>query len=380
MAADIFECTSCGRILDPRKAVGMWIECPNCKARYLIDDLPQSVGAGRADTSEMTVTGLRQLKTYYFPLPCDYEAFRMKCFDIMMRESPADIFSELNILEEKQSYLPYVASIGGDPSSSYTALYVGEDTHGKISGRYAKISFGNSDQHFGSLARSSAKKDGSLAIIPVNPDSLSSLPSWATHADEVHYYPFYSLECSYGDKAFAFSSFGNSESIMTGGMPVDQDIHRRPRLIALSGDDEMLFTKAGATAILIILAICLAFIYRNEIIGFCVYVKEFASYHWPIMLRNSSWFAYVIAFIAICFCLIVGLLIAGLASGIAFGAAFCLSWVALKACVFQMNKHTMKVFLKRRKAIQLKKKTDAYSRFSVSLHELYDKESDLKPN
>ena len=397
-------CSSCGYKLDLSEAVGQWIECPRCHARFLIDMLPnsdatdaaaQNVAAtegavlggtstgitrsaaprGAITTDEM-LTGHKEAVVYYFKPACSYAAFRMQCFDMMMRESPADIFAEMKIVEEKQCYVPYVCSIGGDCNAQYNAVYVGAEGHDVIVKKYAELSFLNSDNHFGTFCRSHSKGAETPEAVAVDPARMAVLPAWAAQADEVHYYPFYCLVGNYQGKLFIFSSLGD-ERIQTFSMPTDDALRRKPHLISIDSNKHISIAKSLASLLTALLAVCLLIIFWNEVTGTITSEKDYLTSHWVTSHSRNGWFAYVLFFFYIAWLLFKwgALLTVGIAA--AFGVSFSLVWLFTPLAIFLSNRYTMYRCLNRLKRIQTGKQQAAYSRFSVTLDKLYDKEKDL---
>ena len=201
MKTSNLKCSSCGHTLYCEDAVGQWLECPRCGARFLIDTFLAGNERREGEQDDVLISHKEQ-DVFYFPLQCDYQSFREKCFDMMMHDSPSDIFSDMQVVEQKQCYLPYVASIGGEDHSVYDALYVGADEHDAIIKQCLRLSYKNSDPHLGKFSRKHAKDANGIADIPVDSKRMSALPAWASEADEVHYYPFYCLVCSYRGTTF----------------------------------------------------------------------------------------------------------------------------------------------------------------------------------
>lgn len=368
METDQLKCSSCGHVMNLSEAAGVWIECPRCHARFMIDYSP---GTGETDDNE------KFKEVYYFSTQCDYQSFRTKCFDMMMQQSPADIFSELRVVEEKQCYLPYVSSIGGNSNSTYTAVYVGTDNHTVISQKYAQLSYKNSDARFGVFCRSHDKGNRNLETVSIGDASIAALPMWAAHADELHYYPFYCLACSYKGTHYSFSSLGDC-NINVSGMPVDGNLHRKPHLIKLSNSERISYATLGAGIAVVIIALCLLLIFWQDVTGLITDEKAFLTEHWKISHERNGWFAYILItiylfwlFLKGAFFLVVG---GGITFCISFCISFCIMWLAIVIGVFLRNRYVVHRCLTNLKKTQHRKRQEAFVRFAVYLKELYDKE------
>lgn len=366
------ECRSCGYTLYYKDAVGQWIECPRCRAKYLVDFTSHGDG-GRGDE---TLMGHKEHLVFFFQKQCDYQTFRMKCFDLLMKMAPADIFEKMSVKEEKNCMLPYVANIGGETETSYMAVYVGTSNHHMIKEKYMTMRFKNSDTQFGAFCRTNTFNDEDAEVVPVDPDLMAKLPEWAALADEVHYYPYYCLTGEYNGKTISFSSLGNEE-IQTGNIPEDKQLHRMPRLIKIDWQFKAKIKKF-AIIMLVILAVALANIYWTDICNLWADIQVAAHDKWHKMLQKWSFFAYIITFFAGCVSLTLAPLVIHIIYKVSVTIIYFVMWLILALGIKQLNKQSIKKRLKEVKGIQIKKQQDAYSNFGVNLKELYDMENYLK--
>ena len=367
METDLHACPSCGNILNLKDAVGMWIECPHCHVRFMINYfLGTDESYDNKDSKEV----------YYFSQQCDYQSFHTKCFDLMMHKSPEDIFSELRVMEEKQCYLPYISSIGGNSNSTYKSVYVGADNHTVISQKYAQLSYKNSDPHFGVFCRSHDKGNNDIKTVSVDDARIAALPKWAAYSDELHYYPFYCLVCSYRNKIFSFSSLGSGD-INASEMPVDEDLHRKPYLINLSKSERISFAKLGTVVAMVIIALCLLLIFWQDVTGLIAVKKAFLTEHWEISHGRNGWFAYILFTFYFLWLFLKGAFFISIGVGITFYISFCIVWLAIVIGVFLRNRYVIHRSLTKLKNTQHRKQQEADVRFAIHLNELYDKEKDL---
>lgn len=351
--------------MDLSEAVGVWIECPRCHSRFMINHLP--------DTD---VTGGEDKKVYYFSPECDFQSFRTQCFDLMMQSSPADVFSEMKVIEEKQCYLPYVSSIGGDGNHAYNAEYVGEDKHAVIMQQYTRLSYKNNDKRFGTFGRSHDKGGSDLEAVRVDDARIAALPQWASRADELYYYPFYCLVCSYKGTTFSFSSMGGRD-IKTTGMPTDVDLRRGPYIIDLSNSERVHYASIAAQIAMAIIALCLLCFYWQEVTTYVTDEKALFQQDWETSHGRNGWFAYVLFFFYVAWLFLKGCFFAGVSVAITFGVSFCVLWLSIVIGVFFRNRYVIHSCLKRLKQTQQRKQHDAYALHNISLNKLYDKEKDL---
>lgn len=368
MKEDQLKCAACGHVLNLKDAVGEWIECPSCHARFLIDSFPV--------TTEETKDNGKHTTVYFFTKQCDFKSFRTQCFDLMMQSSPVDIFSELKVIEEKQCYLPYVSSIGGDSNKAYAAEYVGIDKHPVILQKYDHLSYKNDDKRFGAFCRSLDKGNSNDEMVPVDQSRVAALPGWAAHADELHYYPFYCLVCSYKGTVFSFSSLGDS-GITTIKMPKDKDLRLGPSLIDLSNSERVAYAKKAAKFAVAIIALCLLWYFWQEVSDYIMEKKDFISEEWETSHSRNGWFAYVLfavyfvwLFLKVAFFAIVG-------GVVSYYASFCILWLAIVVGAFLHNRYVTRRCLKKLKQIQRRKQRDAHARHNICLNELYNKAKDL---
>lgn len=362
-----FECSSCGAIIDIKDAVGVWIECPHCHSRFMINNIPTMGEMGGDEKSK---------KTYYFAQQCDFESFRNKCFDLMMQSSPADIFAELKVVEEKQCYLPYVSSIGGDSDSTYKAEYVGADMHEVILQQYSHIAYKNSDKRFGTFGRSVDKGSCNLEEVHVDDTLVKALPTWAAHADKLHYYPFYCLVCNYKGTTFSFSSLGGYD-IRTTKMPNDGNLRRGPYLIELSNSERVSYANIAAMIVLALVALCMLWYFHHDLLGYYNEEKAFVIEHFHESYKFNGWFAYVVYTVYVAWQLLKGLFFAVVGGAITYCASFCILWLAIVIGVFLRNRYVIHSCLTRLRQTQRRKQREAQALHNIQLNKLYNKEKDL---
>lgn len=363
MDANQLQCSSCGHIMNLEEAVGAWIECPNCHSRFLINNLSY--------TEESD-----EKREYYFPSQCDFQSFRHQCFDLMMQSSPADIFSELKVMEEIQCYLPYVSRIGGDSDSTYDAEYVGADNHAVIMQWYAHLSYKNNDKRFGTFRRTKKNENDNLEKVHTDDARVAALPQWATHCDELHYYPFYCLVCNYKGTTFSFSSLGNAD-FKTTKLPTDGNLRKGPSLIKLTNSERVSYAEKAAKIVVLIVAVCLICYFWKEIINYIADRKANLYEQWEIMHFRSGWFAYVLIVIYFACTILKGAFFPIVGATITFIVAFCILWLAIVIGVFLHNRYVTHRCLDRLKQTQKRKQHDAQTLHNFHLSKLYDQEKDL---
>ena len=364
-------CSSCGCTLYYKDAVGQWIKCPRCPAKYLIDVLDDN------DGNEDSLIGHKRHEVFCFPGQCDYQTFRMKCFDMLMEMSPADIFSEMTIIEEAECFLPYVANIGGDNYDTYEAVYVGDEKKRIIMERFSTLKFKNNDSLFGTLSRRHCKNEGDSRMVQVDQDKMHRLQGWTAVADEIHYYPFYCMTARYKGTTFHLYSLGNA-SIQHQGLPVDGMLHKKPKLERMDSHSNTQAKRIAVVAMALMLAF-LALAYWPEIHGIWDDTIARANQKWTVMLQRSSYFAYVLAFLAIGVALVAITAITILATTIAFKTLYGVTWLALALRLKIRNRRSIRQRLEEITQVQRRKQQDAYARFGISLDNLHDEITNLRP-
>lgn len=367
MKKDQLECSSCGHILNLKDAVGVWIECPRCHSRFMINNIPPTGEMGGDEKSR---------KAYYFAQQCDFESFRNKCFDQMMQSSPADIFAELKVVEEKQCYLPYVSSIGGDSDSTYKAEYVGADKHDVIAQQYSHIAYKNNDKRFGTFGRSLDKGSSTLEDVHVDKALVVALPKWAAHADELHFYPFYCLVCNYKGTTFSFSSLGGDD-IKTTKMPTDGKLRRGPYLIELSNSERLSYANKAALVVLALVALGLVWYFQQDLLAYYNEEKAYTIKHFNESYKFNGWFAYVVYTVYVAWQLLKALFFVFVGAAITYVASFCTLWLAIIVGVFLRNRYFVHCCLAKLRRTQQRKQHEAQALHNIHLNKLYDKEEDL---
>ena len=186
------------------------------------------------------------------------------------------------------------------------------------------------------------------------------------------------ISCINQSKQFSFFSLGDS-NIQSINLPIDKELHKKPKLIQLSKEQIGNYVKNIANIAVALLAICLVVVFWQMIVYLYAYIKEFASIHWPIMLHNSGWFAYVLASVTIFLLFVAVWFSIGVAYGVSFGVFWILTKLAFHIGIYRRNNNIIQSCLKKIRLVQSVKQQAAYSRFGITLHKLYVSEQDLQP-
>ena len=123
----------------------------------------------------------------------------------------------------------------------------------------------------------------------------------------------------------------------------------------------------------------LALAYWPEIHGIWDDTIARANQKWTVMLQRSSYFAYVLAFLAIGVALVAITAITILATTIAFKTLYGVTWLALALRLKIRNRRSIRQRLEEITQVQRRKQQDAYARFGISLDNLHDEITNLRP-
>lgn len=366
MSANEYICPNCSCSIPAESVVGEWIKCPSCGSCFQVNysEQPASV-ASAGDKAVMGDAGLRK---YYFQFRSSYDDFQTKCFDALMRYSPADVFSQMRIVDKQAGYVPVFANIGGNADYHVTGIN-GKKLPAPVTSMLGRA-FSNSDQRFG-IERRSSKPDASVAgveFLEIDNDKVLQLRENGSYVtNEVHYFPYFYLECEYKGKRMEFASLGDVTGMIHYNLPHESRLDERPVFITDSGNEK----KDSSMPAIMKIAITLLTAYAVYLLLFEVIGKDklydFYNY-FPEKIEDATGIHELIAFV---------LMIP--ASIIALKMMFMLS-MELSTFIYKAirrglkhnaNRKSLKRYHKIVVPIQKQKQADADSIYGIKLKELY---------
>ena len=277
MKEQISQC-SCGATLDIKSAKGLWIQCPSCGTKYLVESLVNNNSTNNEQNNE----------TFFFLPQCNLASFRRHCFKKMLLKSPADIFTSLRIKKVLWMYLPYKTNIGGEYKSNYNAYYVGTAKYSVLK-PFVRLIYWNDDEKFGTLSRKQMPEKLSTKCVDVNPDFLAKIPKEFSAIGDLYYYPFFCLLCEYKGKLFTFSSMGDND-IKTEDLPEDKELRQKPEALSFSQQQIEKYARKIGLALFVLALLCLTVVYAQEIGNFFTSLQK----HWANLEERFTWIAYLI--------------------------------------------------------------------------------------
>lgn len=335
-----FKCRNCGAPLIDKDIVGQWVCCPHCNSRFLVDYAEES-GSGR------------KRENFHFPFDCDMKAFQTYCFDLLMQQSPADVISQMRLLEEKECFLPTITTIGRSAGERYSVNYIGKEPLDEAILTFLQKGFDNADVRFGHERRLRVRELPKSAIAVAERFEAEG----AAVTNEVHYFPLFYLKYEYKGRTFCFISLGDVKRVFNSQLPREELLSERPRYTL---SDTALNVAAAISVILMAVAIA---------IPLCTYGREL--YLEQELYRASTWFWVIAVVLLISVYVILKRLIQFVLKLFFLPLTFCIGMLVQMFTHFVVNKMKLRSYLNIVEPIQQRKQRDAMSLYQVNLNDLH---------
>ncbi len=278
-------CSNCSAVIPKEYIAGEWVKCPHCHSVFLVDysdistqnnSVPNNCGDSKPSSS-----GRRK---YYFPFSCEFSDFMQKCFDYIMKVSPADIFAEMKLVKKQRAYIPALTNIGGQ--GSYYATPIDKNGDIKVVNDLFKTSFSGQSELFGIKKRTSVFDETiqDLVVWEIDENKICDLYDKNQYiTNEIHYYPLYYLEYEYKGSTIAFASLGDNQVVTFSPLPIETRLKVCPDFVEdgyINNFDKFLHGKVNRLILIISLLIgfgILSSIGFNAILDFYNYTPGYLS-------------------------------------------------------------------------------------------------------